>query len=659
MSYRKKLIEVALPLEAINEASTREKSIRHGHPSTLHLWWARRPLAAARAVIFASLVDDPDADDAPPAFVAACRVLPKGKNASDNDTPRMRLFDFIERLVQWESTTDEAILTTARELINLATDGNPPPLLDPFAGGGSIPLEAQRLGLEAHASDLNPVAVMINKAMIEIPPRFANQPPVNPRDNPGPRASRPSLPSFPQIADETSERQQEAGGTSEGRGEHRGWHSRGYLPHYDQPGLLQSITFRLDDALPAHVLAGMKADAEIKDDDQLRQKVEEYLDAGHGECHLRTPAIAQLVENALQHFDGERYRLIAWVIMPNHVHVLIEIYEGYPMDKVVHSWKSFTAKEANKILGRDGQFWAPDYFDRYIRSQEHFNNVIRYFHNNPVKAGLVKESVDWRYSSARVGEGNIPKATRPTEVPSVGVAKRVDGTSVRQDGPGGQAALLNEAWRGAAGLAADVRYYGEWMRERAWERIGHLYPTHNGETVIAWLWARTVQCPNPACRAQMPLVRSFELSKKKGKEAWVEPQVDQTHYLPVVHFEVKTGKGKAPDGTVVRTGAMCICCGSAVPFDYVRDEGKDGRMGAQLMAIVTEGQNGRNYYSPTPEQSLIAQVEEPEDVPDTDLPEQALGFRVQLYGMTKHRDLFTPRQLVALTTFSDLIAEAT
>jgi len=183
MSYRKKLIEVALPLEAINVASAREKSIRHGHPSTLHLWWARRPLAAARAVIFASLVDDPDSPDALPAFVEACNKLPIGANVKANgDTPRMRLFDFIERLVTWEATTDEAILNTARDLIQIATEGNPPPLLDPFAGGGSIPLEAQRLGLEAHASDLNPVAVMINKAQIEIPPRFANMPPVNPRD---------------------------------------------------------------------------------------------------------------------------------------------------------------------------------------------------------------------------------------------------------------------------------------------------------------------------------------------------------------------------------------------------------------------------------------------------------------------------------------------
>ena len=183
MTHRKKLIEVALPLEAINEASAREKSIRHGHPSTLHLWWARRPLAAARAVIFASLVDDPDDPHALPAFVEACKRLDAKEmgyadtNVTTNgDTPRQRLFDFISALVRWESTTDERILNKARELIQIATEGNPPPLLDPFAGGGSIPLEAQRLGLEAHASDLNPVAVMINKAMIEIPPRFADRP---------------------------------------------------------------------------------------------------------------------------------------------------------------------------------------------------------------------------------------------------------------------------------------------------------------------------------------------------------------------------------------------------------------------------------------------------------------------------------------------------
>ncbi len=402
MTQRKKLIEVALPLEAINIASAREKSIRHGHPSTLHLWWARRPLAAARAVIFTSLVDDPDDPNAPPEFVEACRTLEYGTDPA-NDTPRQRLFKFIEVLVQWESTTDEQVLETARHLIRLATNGNPPPLLDPFAGGGTIPLEAQRLGLEAHASDLNPVAVMINKAQIEIPPKFAKMPPVNPRDR---------------------------SGTAQGG-----------------------------------------------------------------------------------------------------------------------SWKS------------------------------------------------------------------------------------------------------------AAGLAADVRYYGEWMRDRAWERIGHLYPDYNGETVIAWLWARTVKCPNPACGAMMPLVRSFNLSAKRGRrKTWVEPKVDRR--TREITFTVHIDEGVAPTGTVDRRGASCIVCSTAVPLDYVRAEGREGRIHAQLMTVVTEGKGERNYRSPIESHEMAAQMAAPEDIPDSDLPAQALGFRVQLYGMTKHSDLFTPRQLVGLTTLSRLVREA-
>lgn len=406
MTYRKKLIEVALPLEAINEASAREKSIRHGHPSTLHLWWARRPLAAARAVIFTSLVDDPDDPDALPAFVEACKKLPKGKNVDANgDTPRMRLFDFIERLVTWEATTDESILKTARELIQIATEGNPPPLLDPFAGGGSIPLEAQRLGLEAHASDLNPVAVLINKAQIEIPPRFANMPPVNPRDR----------------------------------------------------------------------------------------------------------------EN---------------------------------------------------------------------------------------------------------------------------------------DSAGGQ------GWKGAAGLAADVRYYGEWMREKAWEKIGHLYPTHNGETVIAWLWARTVKCPNPACGSQMPLVTSFDLSKKKGKRAWVVPHPDKD--AKKVYFEVQTGNGKTPESPKVGRGAKfkCLVCGETAPDQHIKDEGVAGRMGAQLMAIVTQGSGERNYHSPTLEQENLAQRVQPEWQPNHELSTHPQYMAAPRYGMTRVADTFTKRQLVALSTYSDLVAQA-
>ena len=403
MPQAKKLIEVALPLDAINAASVREKNMMgHGRPSALHLWWSRKPLATSRAVIFATLVEDPEGEHAIPAFVEACQNLPgDGPNVkAKGDSPRMRLFDFIERLVTWEATTDEKIMGQARELIRIATNGNPPPLLDPFAGGGSIPLEAQRLGLEAHASDLNPVAVMINKAMIEIPPRFADIPPVNPRD-----------------------------------------------------------------------------------------------------------------------------------------------------------------------IGQ-------------------------------------------------IGRG---------------------------------------AWKGAAGLAADVRYYGEWMRERAFERIGHLYPEHKGETVIAWLWARTVISPNPAVNAPVPLVNSFLLSKKKGRECWARPIINGVK----VHFEVTPGKPpESLAGTVNRAGGKCIVSGEPIAFDYIRAEGKAGRIGAQLMAVFAQGKGGRNYYSPTAEQSQVAESAIPEWTPIGDIPEQALGFRVQLYGIDEYQKLFTPRQLVALTTFSDLVHEA-
>ena len=391
---KKKLIEVALPLEAINKESAREKSIRHGHPSTLHLWWARRPLAACRAVLFASLVDDPSS-------------LPEQfPTEAEQDQERQRLFRLIEKLVLWENSNNRAVLDEAHAEILKSTGGHPPPIYDPFCGGGSIPLEAQRLGLEAHGSDLNPVAVLITKALIEIPPKFAGQPPVNP------------------------------------------------------------------------------------------------------------------------------------------------------------------AAKA-KMTGK----------------------------------GM---------------------------------------------------------WTGARGLADDVRYYGQWMRDSAFERIGHLYPKvklPNGDeaTVIAWLWARTVQCPNPACGAQMPLVRSFALSTKPGKKAWVEPVID--HAAKRVRFEVREGEG-APEGTVNRKGARCLVCGTPVPLDHVRSEGRAGRMGAQMMTVVAQGRRERVYLPPIAEHENIAASAKPIGVPDTDLPLQALGFRVQLYGMTHHRDLFTQRQLVVLTTFSDLVGEA-
>ena len=475
---KKKLIEVALPLEAINIASAREKSIRHGHPSTLHLWWARRPLAAARAVIFAQMVDDPSA------YVDTLRADPKLRRKAETalkarlklweeaealaarakgtnlsvpepgleptldevlaDQERQRLFRIIEDLVQWENTTNETVLQAARDEIwaswrcacaenadhprakELFDRKRLPAFHDPFAGGGALPLEAQRLGLEAYASDLNPVAVLINKAMIEIPPKFAGKPPVNPE-----------------------------------------------------------------------------------------------------------------------------------------------------------------ARNAKALIERE--------------------------------------------------------------------------------------------WKGAQGLAEDVRYYGQWMRDEAEKRIGHLYPKieitaemaksrpdlkpYVGQklTVIAWLWTRTVKSPNPAfAQVDVPLASTFVLSTKEGKEAYVEPVIENGGY----RFTVKVGKPKnaevAKNGTKLARGANFQCLMSATPIagDYIMAEGRAGRIGARLMALVAEGARGRVYLAPTAEHEDTAHKAKPEWKPEVEFFQQALGFRVGNYGMTKWSDLFTDRQLVALTTFSDLVQKA-
>lgn len=429
----KKLIEVALPLDDINEAAAREKSIRHGHPSTLHLWWARRPLAAARAVLFAQLVNDPGYQ----------RELGYGVNKKEAEIQREKLFQIIRDLVKWENTNNEEVLKRAREAIQeswretchlnrnhpqAAELFNPdklPAFHDPFAGGGAIPLEAQRLGLESYASDLNPVAVMINKAMIEIPPRFAGRKPIGP------------LPS------------------------------------------------------------------------------------------------------------GE---------------------------------------------------------------------------------------------------------------------KQVD---------------LMEDWSGARGLAEDVRRYGHWMREEAFKRIGHLYPKvkitpemvaarpdlkgYEGEelTVIAWLWARTVKSPNPAfSHVDVPLASSFVLSSKEGKEAYVQPVIEGDSY----RFEVKVGAppAEASQGTKAARGAnfTCLMSGAPISGPHIKAEGNANRLGSRLMAIVAEGKNGRVYLSPTLDIEEVARKAIPEWRPETPLPDDPRNFWTIPYGLRTYGDLFTPRQLVALTTFSDLVQEA-
>ncbi|MBL7645494.1 MAG: transposase [Candidatus Hydrogenedentes bacterium] len=184
----------------------------------------------------------------------------------------------------------------------------------------------------------------------------------------------------------------------------RGWYSRGYLPHCDEPGRVQFITFRLHDSMPREVLDAYDEALRRKEFDELERmrKIERYLDKGHGACWLRNPAIAQMIVDALHYFDGQRYHLNAWCVMPNHVHTLIETIEGHSLDSVTHSWKSYTALQANRILGRGGTFWQREVFDRYMRGVVHYQRTLFYIEDNPVAAGLVHAQADWPFSSARL-----------------------------------------------------------------------------------------------------------------------------------------------------------------------------------------------------------------------------------------------------------------
>lgn len=177
--------------------------------------------------------------------------------------------------------------------------------------------------------------------------------------------------------------------------DHKGWHSRGYLPHLDAPGVIQAVTFRLADSLPEAALERL-ADAP---EHIRRRSIATFLDAGYGACHLAAPDVAAQVEHALLFGDGDRYRLLAWVIMPNHVHVLIE--PKIPLPGIVHSWKSFTAKAINRVLGLQGRLWQPDYYDRFIREDGHLHTVITYIEDNPVNAGLCRSAEEWQFSSAK------------------------------------------------------------------------------------------------------------------------------------------------------------------------------------------------------------------------------------------------------------------
>jgi putative DNA methylase len=580
MSPARKLIEVALPLEAINQASQREKSIRHGHPSTLHLWWARRPLAAARAVIFAQMVDDPSAH--PDLF----------PTAEAQEAERRRLFKIIEDLVQWENTTNEKVLQAARDEIwaswqrtceanknhpRAAELFNPeklPAFHDPFAGGGALPLEAQRLGLEAWASDLNPVAVLINKAMIEIPPKFAGRPPVNP----------------------------------EARSEWK--------------GVRNEYALQRDDRLAESDGGGpgtLPADPEAAAGGNLRHAFPDH--PGH---HLGPG----------QHRRG--------------------------LDQGIGQGEGTVPGGSSGLAGRSGN--AAD----------------------PVRAVGMVSGIRDPQSPWPAGRGQ-PDADDAAPAVQEGLSGEERDTSGVPLTPH-SSSLFPRQWRGAQGLAEDVRYYGQWMREEAEKRIGHLYPKievtaemakdrpdlkpYVGRklTVIAWLWARTVRSPNPAfAGVEVPLASTFMLSTKAGKEAWVEvvrkDQSDPSDRAYAFTVRTRASHGPPPpeakNGTKLARGAhfRCVLSGAPIPGDYIKAEGRAGRMGARLMAIVAEGERGRVYLAPTPEHEEIARQAKPEWKPENELIGKCRD-QLPLYGMSSFADLFTPRQLVALTTFADLVGEA-
>jgi len=641
----RKLIEVALPLQEINDASAYDKMPGIGpHPKGIHHWWARLPLPVARAVLFASVVDDPSSHPQ------------KFPTEEAQARERERLFGIIRKMMQPQLHKHPEIYSEARAEMLKHCDGKLPPLLDPFAGGGSIPLEAARLGLEAYAGDLNPVAVLLNKCYLELVPRWADHPPVNPEwRNPLLRAPASSWqgPAF----------------------EHRGWTSRGYLPHFDSPHVLQSITFRLADAVPRHVIAKWKEELRLVGDEpasdpraiELRRRIEKYEDAGHGACYLRNPRVAEIVEGALLHFDGIRYRLLAWCIMPNHVHVLIEPIPGFPLAEIVHSWKSFTANQANRILGRTGEFWQREYYDRFIRDERHLRAAIEYIENNPVKAGLARSPEEWRFSSAyaRRALQSAKERRQDAGAPSANASSA------------GATSASVSSWQGSAGLAADVRYYGRVILERARERIGHLYPPvkvtaemaaehphlkpYMGKElpVIAWIWARTVPSPNPAARgAPVPLMSTFWLSSKKGSEAWLEPMVE----WPRWHFRVRIGA--PPNREAVKAGTKtgramfrCLLTGDPIPDDYIKEQGKAGRMGARLVAIVADAGRGRVYLPATEQHEAIARQAKPAWRPEEHIAHDPRALWTPPYGLETFADLFTPRQLTAMVTLSDLVRE--
>jgi putative DNA methylase len=546
-------------------------------------------LAACRAVLFASLVDDPSSlpDEFP--------------TEDEQNIERLRLFGIIERLVKWENINNQDVLNEARAEILKSTNGNPPPVYDPFCGGGSIPLEAQRLGLEAHGSDLNPVALLITKALIEIPPKFKDLPPVNP------------------LARAKDVRQEGTGNRGSKNERNSITSGSNCLAEVDGSGS-----------------TGLSSERSLSKGGDVSDDQSDYSSGGVGSSE-HSGRKRKGNSQGLRQFPSDRQGIV----------------NGN--------------RDVSDVSG------ASRLFDSAGGESDSEPDC-----GNQQDANCSPQKI------ARVLTNSVTRSLFPL------------------------------TYKGAQGLADDVRYYGAWMRDEAFKRIGHLYPKviigdrgqvlggegrgereeGRGEatvprslsptsyTVIAWIWARTVKCPNPSCGCAMPLVRSFALSTKKGKEAWIDYEVIGNRYevignreertvasplpsslsslpsSPSIRFSVKSGTGKPPEGTVSRKGARCIACESDVKLDHVRAEGKAGRMGAQLMAIVAEGNKGRIYLEPSQEQEDIAAKAIPTWKPNGEMPVKHRNFQPPVYGMLMFGDLFTPRQLVSLVTFSSLVSEA-
>jgi adenine-specific DNA methylase len=645
-----RLIEVALPIREISAESVRDKSLRHGHISTLHLWWARRPLAASRAVVFASLVPDPDDPRCPAEFRAAVerhlktdvptelKHYYRGRQVHRDEDPyrpyegmpdtlRNRLLMFIAKwspeslafeagkakkapepkyllddrsLVKWETSDPgnaqgREVLRIARELVKIAHGGKVPTVLDPFAGGGAIPLEAGRLGCQPIANDYNPVAYLILRATCEFPQRYGK-------------------PGWRKVGGQASSLHNLEPADTLSLFEHPDLKAtRRNFPHWELEGRVYYITFSTWDRF------------------------------------VIPEAQRQVVLDALRHWNGNRLRLHQAVIMPDHVHAMLEPLNGHELSKVLHSIKSFTANEVNKQLraakmAAPQHLWQPESFDRIVRDPEDYIQKWEYIRQNPVKTGICTSPEDyaWLYEDEVVKECSL-EGCPPTWVPNV--------------------------------LAYDVEKWAHWILERARKRIGHLYPPgKDGKSVVGYLWARTAPCSNPSCRGEIPLLRSLLVCNKKDKKVALTMEVDlpapQSSAVRQAGKERKTvrfgiAKGEAikrTDGTTVSRGGKCPFCNQITHVDSIKDASFSGNLGERIVAVITEGRGGKDYR-PVEETDIRAFEQAKNmldwaDVPNEPMPDSpdlvsGRGWNLKTWG-----SLFNPRQLVAMQTFVGCLHEA-